>query len=165
MGSHWSCWKVKSSLCALAVSNGGSRQGGKIYPPGVNPEYLSSYSSFAPAMTWALSLVYIAHKAVYRVSLCPLTSFRLWDQAGRVRFTPPGVNLKIWAHLLFHALLHRRSFRIIYKRRNECFPIYLLGNTINVCWNPHNSAGFSETIDLRGHMPRFTQKMNIFPSI
>ena len=24
---------------------------------------------------------------------------------------------------------------------------------------------FSETIDLRGHMPRFTLKMNIFPSI
>ena len=24
---------------------------------------------------------------------------------------------------------------------------------------------FSETIDVRGHMPRFTQKMNVFPSI
>ena len=24
---------------------------------------------------------------------------------------------------------------------------------------------FSETIDLRGHMPRFTLKMNVFPSI
>ena len=25
--------------------------------------------------------------------------------------------------------------------------------------------GFSEMIDLRGHMPRFTPKMNVFPSI
>ena len=63
---------------------------------------------------------------------------------------------------------------------NECFPIYLLGNHINVCWNPQNRAQLSETIDLRGHinraqfsemidlrghMPRFTLKMNIFPSI
>ena len=48
---------------------------------------------------------------------------------------------------------------------NEHFPIYLLRNTINVCWNPQNRARFSKTIDLRGHMPRFTQKMNIFPSI
>ena len=31
MGSHWSHWKVKCSLCPLAVSNGG-----QIYPPGVN---------------------------------------------------------------------------------------------------------------------------------
>ena len=36
---------------------------------------------------------------------------------------------------------------------------------INVCWNPQNRAQFSETIDLRGHMPRFTLKMNVFPSI
>ena len=43
----------------------------------------------------------------------------------------------------------------------ECFPIYLLGNPINVCWNPQNRTHFSETINLRGHMPRFTLKMNI----
>ena len=48
---------------------------------------------------------------------------------------------------------------------NECFPIYLLKNTRNVCWNHQNRARFSETIDLRGHMPRFTWKMNIFPSM
>ena len=35
----------------------------------------------------------------------------------------------------------------------------------NVCWNPQNRAHFYETIDLRGHMPRFTLKMSIFPSI
>ena len=44
---------------------------------------------------------------------------------------------------------------------NECFPIYLLRNPINVCWNPQSSACFSKMIDLRGHMPRFTLKMNI----
>ena len=45
------------------------------------------------------------------------------------------------------------------------FPIYLLGNTINVCSDPQNSAHFSKMIDLRGHMPRFTLKMNVFTSI
>ena len=36
---------------------------------------------------------------------------------------------------------------------------------INVYSDPQNSAHFSKTIDLRGHMPRFTLKMNVFPSI
>ena len=49
--------------------------------------------------------------------------------------------------------------------KNAHFPINLLWNTINVCWNPQHRACFSETIDLRGHMPRFTLKMNVFPSI
>ena len=43
--------------------------------------------------------------------------------------------------------------------------MYLLENPINVCWNPHNRDNFSETIDLSGHMPMFTLKMNVFPSI
>ena len=54
--------------------------------------------------------------------------------------------------------------RYVYSQ-NECFPIYLLGTPINVCWNPQNRACFSEVINLRCHMPRFTLKMNIFPSI
>ena len=45
------------------------------------------------------------------------------------------------------------------------FSIYLLRNTRNVCWNHQNRACFSEMIDLRGHMPRFTWKMNVLPSI
>ena len=49
--------------------------------------------------------------------------------------------------------------------KNEHFPIYLLRNPKDVCWNSQNSARFSEMIDLRYHMPRFTQKINIFPSI
>ena len=49
--------------------------------------------------------------------------------------------------------------------KNAYFPIYLLRNPINMCSNPENRAHFSKTIDLRGHMPRFTLKMNVFPSI
>ena len=49
--------------------------------------------------------------------------------------------------------------------KNECFPIYLLRNARNVCYNCQNRARFSEMIDLRGHMPSFTLKMNVFPSI
>ena len=45
--------------------------------------------------------------------------------------------------------------------KHECCPTYVFGNPINVCWNPQNSAHFSKMIDLRGHMPRFTLKMNI----
>ena len=63
MGSHWSHWTVKSSISALAVSNG--REGGRSI----------------------------------------------------ISFT--RVNLKIWAHLLFYALLHRRTFRITYERPNN----------------------------------------------
>ena len=48
---------------------------------------------------------------------------------------------------------------------NSCFPIFVFGNTINVCWNPQNRVLFSETSNLRGHLPRFTLKMNTFPSI
>ena len=43
----------------------------------------------------------------------------LWQfqTGGFVSFT--RVNLKIWAHLPFDALLHRRSFRITYERPNN----------------------------------------------
>ena len=47
--------------------------------------------------------------------------------------------------------------------KTECFPIYLLGNPINVCSNPQNRAHFSEMINLRGHMPRFALKTECFP--
>ena len=49
--------------------------------------------------------------------------------------------------------------------KNECFPIYLLRNARNVCLNLQEMVRFSESINLRGHMPRFTWKMNIFSSI
>ena len=49
--------------------------------------------------------------------------------------------------------------------KNACLPIYLLVSPINMCSNPDNRAHFSKTINLRGHMPRFTVKMNVFPSI
>ena len=43
------------------------------------------------------------------------------------------------------------------------FPIYLLKNTRNVCWIHQNRARFSEMIDLRAHMPRFTSRNEHFP--
>ena len=46
--------------------------------------------------------------------------------------------------------------------KNECFPIYLHRNSRNVCFNHQEMVCFSELINLRGHMPRFTWKMNIF---
>ena len=50
--------------------------------------------------------------------------------------------------------------------KNECFTtIYLLGNHVHVCWNPQNRACLPKTINLRGHIPRFTWKMNVFPCI
>ena len=45
---------------------------------------------------------------------------------------------------------------------HEHFPMYLLGNPRNMCCNTENRTQFSETIDLRGHMPRFTFNMHVF---
>ena len=42
---------------------------------------------------------------------------------------------------------------------NEHFSMYLLGNPIHVCLNPQNRAHFFQTIDLRGHISRFTPKI------
>ena len=67
--------------------------------------------------------------------------------------------------LHFYEMVNLRGHMPRFTLKNECFPIYLLGNIINVCWNPQNRARFSETIDLRGHMPRFILKMNVSPSI
>ena len=64
----------------------------------------------------------------------------------------------------FHHDQFEGSHAYVYSK-NECFPIYLFRNPINVCSDPQNSAHFSETIDLRGHIDRFTLKMNVFPSI
>ena len=56
------------------------------------------------------------------------------------------------------------SYAQVYSKY-ECFPFYLFGNPINVCWNPQNRACFSETINFMGDMSRFTLKVNIFPSM
>ena len=47
--------------------------------------------------------------------------------------------------------------------QNECFSIYLLGNPINVCWNPQNRAHFSKTINLRGSHAEVYSKNECFP--
>ena len=65
----------------------------------------------------------------------------------------------------FYKMINLRGHMPRFTLKNEHFPIHLLGNPINVCWNHQNRVCFSKTIDLRGHMPRFTLKMNIFPSV
>ena len=76
-------------------------------------------------------------------------------------------NWRLRVHVLGHfsKTIDLRGHMPRFTLKMNIFSIYLLGNTINLCWNPHNSAHFSETIDLRGHMPMFTLKMNVFPSI
>ena len=64
--------------------------------------------------------------------------------------------------LFFHDNRFEGLHAYVYSK-NEHFPIHLLGNTINVCWNPQNSARFSKMINLRGHMPRFTLENEHFP--
>ena len=46
-----------------------------------------------------------------------------FEWGGTIRFT---LNLKIWAHLPFHALLHRRSFRITYERPKNAWQLHLV---------------------------------------
>ena len=41
--------------------------------------------------------------------------------------------------------------------KNEHFPIYLLGNCINVCWNPQNRALFSKMTFERSHAYVYSQ--------
>ena len=57
------------------------------------------------------------------------------------------------------------SHAYFYTEKWSFYSAMSLRYTRDVCWNPHNRVCFSETINLRGHMPRFTLKVNIFPSI
>ena len=104
MGSHWSHWKVQSSLWKMNVF---------------------------PYISWETP-----HMCVETLR----TGLFFWDN----RF--------------------EGSYALVYSK-NEHFPMYLLWNPINVYWNHQNMAHFSKTIDLSGYMPRFTWKINIFPSI
>ena len=158
MGSHWSHWKVQSSLCALAVSNGrGSivsftfpyifllvdcfkwalighiekwrvhsvlwqfRMGGFIclwYLYVFSMHWYFLIFSYKLTVSNWLSLVTLNSK-----EFTQWTGSFEWGEGGSISFTPLGVNLKIWAHLQFSALLHRRSFRITYERPNEVFTL------------------------------------------
>ena len=152
MGSHWSHWTMKSSLCALAVLNEGVH----------HMFYLSNtdFSLYFP-ISWLFWMGSHWSHWTAKSSLCALAVLK----RGVCQFYLPGGKSENLSSNEFYALLYRMSFHITYERPNECFQIYLLGNTINVCWNPQNRAHFSVMIDLRGHMPRFTLKMNVFPSI
>ena len=52
-----------------------------------------------------------------------------------------------------------------FNSKNEHFPKISSWKPHNMCVEPQNRACFSKAIDLRGHMPGFTLKMNIFPNI
>ena len=56
-------------------------------------------------------------KALSSLSTLAVSNGRGGREGGFISFT--RVNLKIWAHWPFDALLHRRSFRITYERPNK----------------------------------------------
>ena len=78
---------------------------------------------------------------------------------------PHKCVLPPWEQASLFLVIDLRGHMPRFTLKTESFPIYLLRNPINVCWNPESRAHFSETINLRGYMPMFTWKMNIFPSI
>ena len=105
MGSHWWHWTAKSSLWALAVLNGGVYC--KFYP-GKNWHFLIfSYS-------W---LFWMGSHWWHWKAKSLLCALAVLNGGSIISFT--WVNLKIWAHLQFYALLHRRSFCITYGRPNQ----------------------------------------------
>ena len=53
------------------------------------------------------------------VSACRSGNLKIRSVRLSIVIPGGGVNLKIWAHLPFDALLHRRSFCITYERRNN----------------------------------------------
>ena len=55
-------------------------------------------------------------------------------------------SVKLWTHFEFDS-----CFTEVFSMKDQ--------------WNPQNRAHFPEMINLRGHMPRITLRMNIFPSI
>ena len=109
MGSHWWHWKAKSSLCGLAVSNGGSIWLWYLYVFYMHWYFL--IFSYKLTISNGLSLMTLNSE---EFTLCS-GSFKL----GVCQIYPPGVNLKIWAHLLFYTLLHRGSFHITYEKPNK----------------------------------------------
>ena len=196
MGAHWPHWKAKSSLWALAVSNGGEggREGGSS-ALGIYMFSLCTGISLYLLIIWLFPYIFLlfgcfewvlidhiekqrVHSELWQfqmggreggfgsftrvnlkiwahyiirssVWLFPYifllfdcfewalidhiekqrVNSELWQfqmgggrEGGFVSFT--RVNLKIWAHLPFDALLHRRSFRITYERPNKLYAKY-----------------------------------------
>ena len=84
----------------------------------------------------------------------------------------PSISLKTHKCVLKHS--EQGSFcwdhqfeglhTLVYSQ-NKCFPIYLLGNHINVCWKHLQQGTFFWDEQFEDHMPRSTLKMNVFQSI
>ena len=60
--------------------------------------------------------------------------------------------------------LHFSTWQVVVFSGGNC-PTLLGCKLVHVCENPQNRACFSKTCHLRGHLSRFTLKMNIFPSM
>ena len=73
------------------------------------------------------------------------------------------LNPQKWAQ--FSQMIDLRGHIPRFTWKNECFPIYLLGNPIHVCWNPQNRSHFSKMIDLMVNCIRLLKNMNVFSSI
>ena len=74
-----------------------------------------------------------------------------WNPQNRPHFS----KWTIWGVIMPRCLLKNKNFSISKQ--------WTYGNPINVCWNSHNRTQLYGTINLRGHMPRFTQKNECFP--
>ena len=79
--------------------------------------------------------------------------------------SPEMCVVTIRTGFVFTEMIDLRGHMPRFSWKITCFSIYLLGNIINVCWNPQNMAHFIKMINLKGHMTRFTLKVNVFPSI
>ena len=94
MGSHWSHWKAKSSLCPLAVLNGGVICLWYLYVFSMH-WYFLIFSYNLTMFEWAL----IGNIEQWRVHS---VDWQFQMGGGRVhQFSPPGINLKMWAHFKF----------------------------------------------------------------
>ena len=106
--SHRQHWTVKSSLCALAVLTRGAICLWYLYIyicTGISLYFLISWLFWMGSHWWHWKA---------KSSLCALA---VLNGGSIISFT--WLNLKIWAHLPFHTLLHRRSFCITYERPNN----------------------------------------------
>ena len=111
-------WRVNSELWQFWMGKGGEGRGGYI----IRFTWCHTDISLYLPISWLFQMGshWLHWKA--KSSLWALAVLNGEGGEGRgggiiVSFT--WVNLKIWAHLPFYALLHRRSFHITYERPNN----------------------------------------------
>ena len=75
------------------------------------------------------------------------------------------VGVKLICCIIGVLILLSKDFIINLYESCSCPSCVIHNNTTNNNETLKNRACFSKTIDLRGHMPMFTLKINVFPSI